>query len=157
MVSCSNLKRTWALIVVLFVLAAIPAYVGACAATQAQNSAADGTTATTVLGDGDYLVDVTLEGGSGRATVYTPAHVHIEHGEATATIVWSSPHYDYMIVGEKTYLPVSTDGNSTFQIPVLVWNEPFVVVGDTTAMSQPHEIEYQLMFDARSAVPDTNA
>lgn len=156
MVSCSNLKRTWALIVVLFLLAAIPAYVGACAATHSQDSA-NGTIATAVLDDGDYLVDVTLEGGSGRATIDTPARVHIEQGEATATIVWSSPNYDYMIVGETTYLPVNTEGNSTFQIPVLAWNEPFVVVGDTTAMSQPHEIEYQLVFDSTSATPDASA
>ena len=36
----------------------------------------------------------------------------------TATIVWSSPNYDYMLVDGEKYLPVNTDGNSTFEIPV---------------------------------------
>ena len=36
----------------------------------------------------------------------------------TATIVWSSPNYDYMIVDGEKYLPTNTEGNSTFEIPV---------------------------------------
>lgn len=105
------------------------------------------------LPDGTYLVDVTLEGGSGRAQVDSPATVTVSGGEATATIVWSSPNYDYMVVAGETYHPTNSEGNSTFEIPVLAFDEPFPVVGDTTAMSVPHEIDYQLAFDAASAEP----
>ena len=69
----------------------------------------------------------------------------------TATIVWSSPNYDYMLVDGEKYLPVNTDGNSTFEIPVAALDTPLAVVGDTTAMSTPHEIDYTLTFDASSA------
>ena len=49
------------------------------------------------LEDGDYTMDVTLTGGSGRATIDSPAAIKVEGDKATATIVWSSPNYDYML------------------------------------------------------------
>ena len=100
------------------------------------------------LEDGDYTTEVTLEGGSGRATVDSPAAITIKDGEATATIVWSSPNYDYMLVDGEKYEPVNTEGNSTFEIPVDGFDYPMEVVGDTVAMSEPHEIEYTLQFDS---------
>ena len=106
-----------------------------------------------MLADGDYLVNVSLEGGSGRASVTSPAQVSVHDGKATARIEWSSPNYDYMLVEGTTYAPVNDEGNSVFEIPVLAFDEPFAVVGDTTAMSQPHEIEYTLTFDSSSAEP----
>ena len=48
--------------------------------------------------DGEYTVEVTLEGGSGKATVDSQAKVTVKDGVAYATITWSSTHYDYMIV-----------------------------------------------------------
>ena len=101
--------------------------------------------------DGSYTCAVTLEGGSGRATVESPAALTVTDGVMTATIVWSSPNYDYMLVDGEKYLPVNTDGNSTFEIPVAALDTPLAVVGDTTAMSTPHEIDYTLTFDASSA------
>ena len=100
------------------------------------------------LEDGDYTTEVTLEGGSGRATVDSPAAITIKDGEATATIVWSSPNYDYMLVDGEKCEPVNTEGNSTFEIPVDGFDYPMEVVGDTVAMSEPHEIEYTLQFDS---------
>ena len=55
--------------------------------------------------DGTYTCDVTLEGGSGRATVESPAALTVADGRMTATIVWSSPNYDYMLVDGEKYLP----------------------------------------------------
>lgn len=53
-------------------------------------------------GPGEYTVDVALEGGSGKASVQSPTKVTVKDGKITATIIWSSPYYDYMIVdGEK--------------------------------------------------------
>jgi len=94
--------------------------------------------------DGQHLATVTLEGGSGRASITSPTTVTIEDGKATATIEWSSSNYDYMIVDGERYLPTNDGGNSTFDIPVPAFDEPFDVIADTTAMSVPHEIEYQI-------------
>ena len=100
--------------------------------------------------DGTYTCDVTLEGGSGRATVDSPAALTVTDGRMTATIVWSSPNYDYMLVDGEKYLPTNTEGNSTFEIPVAALDTPLDVVGDTVAMSTPHEIEYTLTFASAS-------
>ena len=100
--------------------------------------------------DGSYTCEVTLEGGSGRATVDSPAALTVADGKMTATIVWSSPNYDYMIVDGEKYLPTNTEGNSTFEIPVSALGVPLSVVADTVAMSTPHEIEYTLSFSAPS-------
>ena len=102
--------------------------------------------AETALADGTYSVDVTLEGGSGRATVSSPCTLKVEGGAMTATIVWSSPNYDQMVVDGTQYLPVNTSGNSTFEIPVTTLAEPLAVQAETTAMSQPHMIDYTLTF-----------
>ena len=100
--------------------------------------------------DGSYTCEVTLEGGSGRATVDSPAALTVADGKMTATIVWSSPNYDYMIVDGEKYLTINTEGNSTFEIPVSALGTPLSVVADTVAMSTPHEIEYTLTFSAPS-------
>ena len=96
--------------------------------------------------DGEYSVNVTLEGGSGRATVESPAALTVADGKMTAVILWSSPNYDYMIVDGEKYLPTNTEGNSTFEIPVSALGTPLAVTADTVAMSTPHEIEYTLTF-----------
>ena len=103
-----------------------------------------------VPADGSYTCEVTLEGGSGRATVESPAALTMADGKMTATLVWSSPNYDYMIVDGEKYLPTNTEGNSTFEIPVAALDTALTVTADTVAMSTPHEIEYTLTFAADS-------
>ena len=76
----------------------------------------------------------------------------MENGAATATIVWSSEKYDYMLVDGQRYDVLTTEGGSTFEIPVRALDTPLTVIGDTTAMSTPHEIEYTLTFDSTTAV-----
>ena len=112
---------------------------------------ANGSFDMSALADGSYTIELTMEGGSGRASIQSPAQLAIADGAATATLEWSSPNYDYMLVDGEKYLPVNTDGNSTFEIPVAALDTPLAVVGDTTAMSTPHEIDYTLTFDASSA------
>ena len=96
--------------------------------------------------DGTYTAAVVREGGSGRASVESPAALTVTEGKMTATIVWSSPNYDYMIVDGEKYLPTNTEGNSTFEIPVAALGTPLDVTADTVAMSKPHEIEYTLTY-----------
>ena len=98
--------------------------------------------------DGTYQMEVELLGGSGRASVTSPAKVEIKDGKAVATLEWSSPNYDYMVVDGEKYLPVNTEGNSVFQIPVEAFDQDIAVIADTVAMSTPHEIDYTLNFHA---------
>lgn len=98
------------------------------------------------LADGSYLVEMTFEGGSGRASIASPVTITVENQKVTASVEWSSPNYDYMMVDGEKFLPVNTEGNSVFEIPVAAFDEPVTVIGDTVAMSKPHEIEYTLTF-----------
>ncbi len=99
------------------------------------------------LEDGEYQIDVALEGGSGRASVSSPAVLIVKDGKAYARIEWSSSNYDYMKIESTTYDPVNTEGNSVFELPVSVFDEAIPVIADTVAMGTPHEIEYTLTFD----------
>ena len=104
-----------------------------------------------VMAGDTYTIAVTLEGGSGRASVESPAKLrYSETGVCWATIVWSSPNFDYMKVDGQRYDPINTEGNSTFEIPVSAFDTPLEVIADTVAMSEPHEVEYTLLFDSAS-------
>ena len=103
---------------------------------------------------------VTLEGGSGKASVESPCPVLERSGELLALITWSSSHYDFMIVDGEKILPVNTEGNSQFEIPLKSSAESagtsrteslpadceMQVQADTTAMSTPHLVDYTLSF-----------
>jgi len=101
--------------------------------------------------DGEYSIEVNLAGGSGRANVSSPTLLVVREGKAWARLLWSSPYYDYMVVGETVYDNLTTDGgNSTFEIPIIAMDEPMEVIADTTAMGDPLEIEYTLTFYSES-------
>lgn len=123
---------------------------GAEAESAEKTSAAEGTQAAeerlTALTDGDYTVEITLEGGTGRAAVESPAKFSVHEGETVVQIAWSSSNYDYMIADGRKYLPVNTEGNSVFALPLTVLDEEVLVTADTTAMSTPHEVEYMITF-----------
>ncbi len=107
--------------------------------------------------DGEYAIGISMEGGSGKVTITSPATLIVEDGKAYAELEWSSTYYDYMKVGGETYLRLNDEGYSTFQIPITALDEPMVVIGDTTAMSVAHEIEYRLTFhtDEITSLSDT--
>ena len=111
-------------------------------------AASAGTNAMTIdKEDGEYSIQVDLEGGSGKASVTSPTILKVEDGHAYAQIQWSSSNYDYMIVDEEKYLPTNEEGmNSVFEIPVLTMDEQMPVIADTTAMGAPREIQYHLTF-----------
>ena len=98
------------------------------------------------LEDGSYAIDIIFEGGSGKAEILSPAIITVSGNAVIATLKWNSPNYDYMIVGDEKYLPVNKEGDSVFEIPVTVFDEAMSVIGDTVAMSRPHEIEYLITF-----------
>ena len=100
--------------------------------------------------DGSYTIELTMEGGSGRASIQSPAQLAIADGAATAILEWSSPNYDYMLVNGEKYLPVNTEGNSVFEVPVEALDAPRTMIGDTVAMSTPHEVEYTVTFHSET-------
>ena len=108
--------------------------------------AANGSFDMSTLADGSYTIELTMEGGSGRASIQSPAQITAAGGAVTATLEWSSPNYDYMLVNGEKYLPVNTEGNSVFEVPVEALDAPLAMIGDTVAMSTPHEVEYTVTF-----------
>lgn len=116
--------------------------------TQTENTdQSDKVTFEGIPDEGTYTVEIKFEGGSGKAFIQSPVTLDVAaDGRMTATAEWSSPNYDYMIVDDEKLLPVNTDGNSVFEIPVAAFDTPITVIGDTVAMSKPHEIEYTLTF-----------
>lgn len=103
------------------------------------------------LEDGEYSVQVDLEGGSGKAGVVSPTILIVRDGRAFTQLQWSSSNYDYMVVDGEKYLPINEEGmNSVFEIPIPAMDEAVQVIADTTAMGTPHEVEYTLVFYADS-------
>ncbi len=101
------------------------------------------------LPEGEYTAEVTLTGGSGRASVESPALIISKNFGLWAEIVWSSPNYEYMLVDGKQYDRLDTAGNSVMRIPVML-DSDLAVSALTTAMSEPHLIDYTLHFDGSS-------
>ena len=113
---------------------------------------ADDTAESEVPADGSYTVEAALQGGSGKASVQSPARLTVENGAMTATVIWSSKNYDRMIVNGQEYAPTYENGLSCFTSPVSALGTPLPVQAETTAMSQPHMIDYTLTFSNPEAV-----
>ncbi len=105
--------------------------------------------------DGTFEVDITFEGGTGKAYIKSPVTIERKDGQMSATFVWSSKNYDYMLVDNVRYDNENPGGESTFTIPVKTLDEPLNVIGDTTAMSKPHEIEYTIYWESDNTEEET--
>lgn len=103
------------------------------------------------LDNGTYSVSVSMTGGSGKATIESPAKLKVDNGKAILTVVWSSSSYDMMEVNGVQYKPTTVKPASTFEIPVLAFDAAFPVKGETTAMGKPHVIDYEITVDSASA------
>lgn len=102
----------------------------------------------TDMEDGEYSIQVDLEGGSGKASVTSPALMIVKDGRMYAQLQWSSSNYMIMCsVNEEKILNESEEGrNSVFTVPVTVMDDKMEVIADTLAMGAPHEINYTLTF-----------
>ena len=108
------------------------------------NGGSSGTTSSvdssTTLPDGEYVPDsFSYSGGTGKLTI-TCTKIIIKNGQAYATIVFSSTKVDQLKAAGGHYYKQGS-GNSTFTIPVNL-NANNKIIARTTAMSQPHWIEY---------------
>ena len=123
-----------------------PTHVGQVSSSSAASSASASQVST---------VEVSLSGGSGRASIESPAKlVKNADGTMTLTVVWSSSNYDKMVVDGVEYSPVNEGGNSTFEIPIASVDKDLPVQAQTTAMSQPHLIDYTISFTGGATVED---
>ena len=101
----------------------------------------------TDMEDGEYSIQVDLEGPSGKASVTSPALMIVKDGRMYAQLQWSSSNYDYMIVNGEKILNESEEGrNSVFTVPITALDDKMEVIADTLAMGAPHEIDYSLTF-----------
>ena len=78
------------------------------------------------LEPGSYTINVTMAGGTGKATVESPAKLEVANGKAYATLVWSSENYDYMIVNGEKIMPTTQKPTSQFKVPVSAFDTPLV-------------------------------
>lgn len=113
----------------------------------AQETAAAEKTASETMQDGTYVPAMfTVQGGTGKVTITCP-EVTITGGKAEARIEFSSPHYECVKVNGVQYDAENAGEenrkNSVFRIPVIL-DQEMTIIGLTTAMSRPHEIEYTL-------------
>lgn len=99
------------------------------------------------LRKGSYSLEGELKGGSGKAHFDGPLFLTVEEEGSFLTFTMSSPYYDYVIVEGERFEPLEPDGNSTFRVPFERLNEDFLFTADTTAMSEPHEIDYSVRID----------
>ena len=112
-----------------------------------QSGAVSSVDESAVLQDGTYVPETfTAQGGTGKVRITCP-EVTLTQGEAQAVVEFSSPHYDWVKVNGRQYDPENAQEqdrkNSVFRIPVVL-DEEMKISGLTTAMSEPHEIEYTL-------------
>lgn len=97
----------------------------------------------TTLPDGEYTPDsFSWSGGSGRLAYIRCLKITVKNGQAYATIEFSSPSYDAVKAAGSVYYKQGS-GNAVFTIPVKL-NGNNKIIGRTTAMSQPHWIEYTI-------------
>lgn len=98
--------------------------------------------------DGNYTIEVTLKGGSGRTTIDSPTSLEVENGIMTAEIVWSSSNYNYMEIDGEKYYPINGKETSVFLVEIPALDTEIPMSAETLAMSKPHTIEYTLEFDS---------
>ena len=97
----------------------------------------------TTLKDGVYTPDrFTWSGGTGKVQI-TCNKVTIQNGQAYATLVFSSDHYQYVKANGNKYYTTKGGGSATAVIPVAL-NQNNKIIGMTDKMSVAHEIEYTI-------------
>ena len=104
-----------------------------------ETAAETGTAGETIYTPGHFE----WSGGSGKVSISCP-QVREADGQTLATLVFSSSHYTYVRVGDETYYGTSDEESSSFEIPVVL-DEYMTIAAETTAMSQPHEVEYEIL------------
>lgn len=110
----------------------------------------------TTLKDGVYTPGrFTWSGGTGKVQI-TCNKVTIQNGQAYATLVFSSDHYQYVKANGNKYYTTKGGGSATAVIPVAL-NQNNKIIGMTDKMSVAHEIEYTIFIYLAAANGGTSA
>ena len=110
----------------------------------------------TTLKDGVYTPDrFTWSGGTGKVQI-TCNKVTIQNGQAYATLVFSSDHYQHVKANGNKYYTTKGGGSATAVIPVAL-NQNNKIIGMTDKMSVAHEIEYTIFIYLAAANGGTSA
>ena len=110
----------------------------------------------TTMKDGVYTPDrFTWSGGTGKVQI-TCNKVTIQNGQAYATLVFSSDHYQYVKANGNKYYTTKGGGSATAVIPVAL-NQNNKIIGMTDKMSVAHEIEYTIFIYLAAANGGTSA
>lgn len=97
----------------------------------------------TTLADGVYTPDrFSWSGGTGKVKI-TCNKVTIQNGQAYATLVFDSDHYQYVKADGKTYYTTKGGGMATVVIPIAL-NQNNTILAMTDKMSVAHEIAYTI-------------
>ena len=95
------------------------------------------------MADGTYTPDgFKWSGGTGKVQI-TCNEITIQNGQAFATLVFSSDHYQYVKANGNTYYTTKGSGTATAVIPVAL-NQNNRIIAMTDKMSVAHEIEYHI-------------
>ena len=86
--------------------------------------------------------DFSFSGGTGRVVISCP-EIRISGKETTAELVFDSPRYTCVRIGDTEYPTLCGEHTSRVWVPVVL-NRAFEIRAVTTAMSVPHEIAYTL-------------
>ena len=112
-----------------------------------------GALAEAALVEGEYAPDgFTFSGGTGKVKITCPK-LTVAGDAVTATLVFSSPNYPKLVADGVEYAATHDGNTSAFEVPVRV-NEDMTVVGTTTAMSMPHDIEYVIHIYVGEGAPE---
>ena len=118
--------------------------------------------------DGVYTPAVfRVSGGSGRVTI-TCSQVTVQKEKVLAHLVFSSPHYTQVKVGNQIFYRQESaaskekaetgekveeggeETTSSFDVPAKL-NQEFEIKATTTAMSRPYEITYRLFLKLKGS------
>ena len=86
------------------------------------------------LPDGEYEIEVQLTGGSGRASVTSPAILQVQDEKAVIEIEWSSPNYDYMTMDGEILLDsasIANAGKKPMEVIAVVYVAAVIAVSIT--------------------------
>lgn len=90
-------------------------------------------------------------GGTGRLKGITCEKLTVKNGETWAAITFASGSVEKVKVDEEEYPRIDgTSDTSVFEIPVEL-NKTMTISGMTTAMSQPHWVDYQIYVGVKAA------
>ena len=103
--------------------------------------------------EGNYYMDVTMEGAAGKADITNPMFISVHYGKPVATVEWSGDSVTYMMVGGDRFdSHVNNDGNSETIIPIPVFNAPYEVFVGTASTVPGQEVAYALTIDQFSKI-----